>query len=159
MEYTSSTLAAGFHRKVKLCIDKENVKINYYKSSMGMDKIDFEMNGKIMLKNPQYMLVKIIDINKTPYVSYLDIYVFENKNLTDDETGLTDINIANTPSYNTYFDCVIYVNNNMTTVVNTYDAVLNNYVSKLNNSKLCSNCNIKGGWSWYYNEETNKIVK
>jgi len=86
------------------------------------------------------------------------MYILNNKNTTDDYIGITEINIANTPSFPKYFNCSILLNKNI-----AWDYAIDkdtmDLLRMINNIKLIleSDADETGGWSWHYTHGDAKI--
>lgn len=154
--YKVATYAGGYRLEIELVIENDDIQITYLSSSL-VKKMDYKVHGKIISKNPNYHLVKVLEIDneKLKYSPFLDIYIFENKNLTDDYYGLTEINCANTPSFNKYFDCVIYLNKQICWDIS--DIEMSEKINRLDNVKLFSGKSERSGWDWKYHEDEDKI--
>lgn len=92
------------------------------------------------------------------YEPFLDIYIFGDKNITDDHLGLTEINNANTPRFNKYFDCVIYLNERILWEPFTEKEIYKK-IKLLDNIKLGSVqvSKERSGWEYQLNTDTNNI--
>lgn len=152
--------AGGFSEEIILNIDSKMIKLSYKVNRMGGGE-SFMIKGEIVNENPNYLLTKIthLDAKELEYNPFIDIYVFEKKNTTDDYTGLTEIKNANCPQYNKYFDCVMYLNYNILWDPFLEKEILDK-ITSIHNVKLVSGDEKrKGGWTWDYNKETDKIGK
>jgi len=161
--FSRSSIGGGFNECIKLELG-EKATFNYRCKSMGGDD-EYELICEIIHRTNNYFIVHADKINDSNVNldCYLDIYVLDKLNLTDDYTGLTHINLANTPTFNKYFDCVIYVNNR----IQNYGCVNsdNSHVDILNRINCLDNCKLlsddmhheKTGWSYCLNDSKSEI--
>lgn len=116
MQFSSSHQAGGFYKTISLVIIDKHFYLEYDLRQMGGGN-KFELTGNVIANDKNYYILGIQKYNETKldtYTSVLNVYIFEEKMLTDDSYGITDFIIAsNTPSCNKHFDCVICLNHNV----------------------------------------------
>ena len=154
MEFQRTVNGRGFHDETKMIIDENDIVIIKHDHKSNGSGTHLIVKGQIILKNPQYLLTKITEIDNQESEAYLDIYILGDKNEPDDAIGVTFL--CDLPSYNKYFDCVIYVNKHI--ICDLYIGCDKEKIDRLDNIKLSSSkLNEIGRWDWKFDKETNKI--
>jgi len=161
-KYVRTVMAGGYYLDIEVTFEDCTFKLNYNSNSMGTGKVHFILGGRVILNEKNYKLVNINKYNEEEYESgpYLDVLILDHKTLTDDAIGITSINSGNTPSFPSYFNCVINLNDNVWEGGNS--EIMSKYtknIQRIDKTKLISvsESNETSGWSWEYNEDTNKI--
>lgn len=163
MSYKRNVYAGGFSKTIELIhnITDEKCIITYCNHNMGGEN-EFTLKGNVNPfkgENKNYFLIEITHHNDISLTNsaYFDLYILDNKNVTDDCTGLTEIRCANSPSYNMYFNCVVYLNYNILWEPFVEENILKD-LNCLNNAKLINyESEERYGWDWIYDEDTGKI--
>jgi hypothetical protein len=114
--YIRNINCSHFYTNIQICINESEQDFNLVYDHNGMDYVPtkYNLTGKIVMNEPNYKLIEIVKINKESFIfnPYIDMYLLNNKNITDDCTGMTDINIG-CITYPKHFDCIISLNENI----------------------------------------------
>src|SRR3989304_7025908 len=127
--YQSRSSAGGFHLYITLILNDADVKIECDYVCMGNSRYKYSLHGEYIHKSDNYILAKFTKFNDNPMVKnclmeygkdeivetpiFMDIFLLNNKSLTDDMVAPTEIHVANTPMFDKYFNCVINLNDNI----------------------------------------------
>lgn len=151
MKYTRFETCGPNSKLINIIIDfdKDTVDITYEAKSIS-GNIKFSLNGKIEHRSDKtYSLVKVNSLNNNTINNnlYLDIYLFDKPMISDDCTGFTFDN-SKTTIFNKFFNCTVYVNNNILSVT---DKEQLDKVNLLNGVKAVSEPHIeKEGWGYSF---------
>ena len=126
---------------------------------------DFVITGSVITHNKNHYILNIEKHNEkeiTKHTAVLDVYIFEEKILTDDSHGITNFMLSShIVGFNEYFDCVVCLNQNVPFWFKTEKKLLDD-LKDITNTKLLKRSNEEieqSKWEYQFNNECQKIIK